>query len=303
MDIKNSNAINRILPGLAIVGYIVYSGYKKKSLSKDGAIAALLVAMISVYANNSFAAQLLLFYYSSSKLTKFKSSVKKQLEDQHQEGGNRNYTQVLSNSAPAVVYCLLYHFTTNRLTTYVDYTYDYYGSFLIVAVLAHFACCNGDTWASELGILSSSNPILITKLRRVPKGTNGGVSTLGLFASLAGGLFIGFVQYISTMIYSSFYPDEIQKLQLTNQFFSILLISSFAGLFGSILDSILGATLQYSVWSEKKQLILCDDNIEKTDKKEVKHISGYKVLDNHQVNFLSSLATALICAYFGYYIF
>lgn len=62
---------------------------------------------------------------------------------------------------------------------------------LYAGYVGFFACCTADTWASELGILSTSDPFLITTLKRVPKGTNGGVSGLGFMASLAGGLAIG----------------------------------------------------------------------------------------------------------------
>lgn len=37
------------------------------------------------------------------------------------------------------------------------------------------ACCNGDTWASELGaVMSSGEPILITSLQPVPRGVYSG---------------------------------------------------------------------------------------------------------------------------------
>ena len=36
------------------------------------------------------------------------------------------------------------------------------------------ACCNGDTWASELGsVLSRGDPVLVTTLETVPKGELG----------------------------------------------------------------------------------------------------------------------------------
>ena len=65
------------------------------------------------------------------------------------------------------------------------------GSHLACALIAHHATSLADTLASELGILSKSRPILIVSGRRVPPGTNGGVTLAGTGCSALGGLVIG----------------------------------------------------------------------------------------------------------------
>ena len=143
-----------------------------------------------------------------------------------------------------------------------------------MAYLGHFSCCNADTWASELGILATRAPILITTCRKVPPGTNGGITLTGLLASAAGGLFIGLVFWgcgcltVSESVNTTA-PD--QKI--------ILPLSLFAGLFGSLLDSLLGALLQASVYDNTSKKVL----ITPTRTQDVKHISGVDILDNHQV--------------------
>ena len=70
-------------------------------------------------------------------------------------------------------------------------------------MLGALGCCAGDTWASELGTVISlsgekrSDPVLVTNTcRNVPKGTNGGVSLVGLIASFSGGLAVGVAFYL-----------------------------------------------------------------------------------------------------------
>jgi uncharacterized protein (TIGR00297 family) len=70
-------------------------------------------------------------------------------------------------------------------------------------ISSHFACCLGDTLASELGILSPTPPILITTLKPVPPGTNGAMSLSGTLASIFGGLIMGVTLLASLVVESS----------------------------------------------------------------------------------------------------
>ena len=67
----------------------------------------------------------------------------------------------------------------------------------------HFACCLGDTLASELGILSPTRPILVTKFKPVPPGTNGAMSLVGTVVSFLGGAVIGLSFAVTLFIQSS----------------------------------------------------------------------------------------------------
>ncbi|KAH6562104.1 hypothetical protein BASA62_009438 [Batrachochytrium salamandrivorans] len=88
----------RIVITIALLLTLAVRGIQKQSLSYSGAVAAVLLGgVILSHPSMLFGSLLLTFYLSSSKLTKFKSEVKKQLEEGHLEGGQRNAVQVLSN--------------------------------------------------------------------------------------------------------------------------------------------------------------------------------------------------------------
>jgi len=80
----------------------------------------------------------------------------------------------------------------------------------LCAYYAGFACCNADTWASEVGVLSQEDPILITTMKTVPKGTNGGISKLGCIMSFLGGALIGCGVFVMDLLWYIFirFPME-----------------------------------------------------------------------------------------------
>ncbi|KAK5578319.1 hypothetical protein RB653_007989 [Dictyostelium firmibasis] len=281
---SSNELINKLPTIVGIVSLFVIHGYRKKSLNLSGTIAAWLTGVFTCIFGSTFAILLISFYFSSSYLTKYKSSIKKTIEDGHTVGGQRNYIQVLSNSLPGTVFAAIYYFFSNSSTTLINFNNDFFSSFIICCFIGHYSCCNGDTWASELGILSKGDPILITSFKKVPKGTNGGLSFLGVSASIAGGFFIGLIFYIS-----SYFFDPANHHQ--QQLLSILLLSTISGLLGSLIDSLMGSTLQLSLLSIDRKVIINDVG-KLLPNERTKHISGSNILDNHQVNFLSCVVTS-----------
>lgn len=82
----------------------------------------------------------------------------------------------------------------------------------------------------------------------MPKGTNGGISFMGTLCSAVGGLVIGFSHYLTIL-----YCSDSNLLMYAPPQWPIILYGGLAGFIGSLIDSVLGATLQYS-GKEKLQL-------------------------------------------------
>jgi uncharacterized protein (TIGR00297 family) len=196
---------------------------------------------------------------------------------------------VLANSSTASIICVLYLLWIGLDQYHIDFHQSKLASTLICLLIGHYACCNGDTWASELGILSRSDPYLITTWKQVPKGTNGGISAWGTFASITAGFLIGVIYYLGSLPFAIGSQSPAQ--------WPVILLATFAGVAGSIIDSLLGATLQYSSIDPKSGLVI--SHPVKGDK----HITGIYFLNNHVVNYLSSVLTAILCAIIGPYFF
>jgi uncharacterized membrane protein len=280
---------------------VVSWGHGRRSLSTSGALLALVVGFCLSLAHYSFFLSLLAFFVSSSKATKYKQEVKKTFEADFKEGGQRTWLQVLCNGAMATQLSLLYLLDVGSADLPIDFRHQYRASWLGVGVLGAVACCNGDTWASELGsVIAKADPFLITTFQRVPKvvegrgacntlynrspqGTNGGVTLVGLAASLCGGLVIGLAYYAGIVMAASASDLALAPSQLL-----VVLVGGVGGLLGSLLDSLLGASLQFSGRDSKTGKIV------EVAREGVVPISGKMVLDNHSVNLVSSILTALI---------
>ena len=168
---------------------------------------------------------------------------------------------VLANSLVASISCILHTIQLQkRKELLVDPSpsspagtlcYSWGGDLLVVGIVANYAAVAADTFSSELGILSKSEPRLITSLtlRKVPRGTNGGVTLMGLGAGLMGSLVVvtAATLFLPTCTEQMrFVPGggEPWSLNPRRLFMAFMVIW---GALGSVLDSVLGAVLQRSV--------------------------------------------------------
>uniref|UniRef100_A0A8D1M201 Transmembrane protein 19 n=1 Tax=Sus scrofa TaxID=9823 RepID=A0A8D1M201_PIG len=229
---------------------IISNGFKKKSLDHSGAIGGLVVGFILTIANFSFFTSLLMFFLSSSKLTKWKGEAKKRLDSEYKEGGQRNWIQVFCNGAVPTELALLYMIENGPGEIPIDFSKQHTASWMCLSLLAALASSAGDTWASEVGtVLSKSPPRLITTWEKVPVGTNGGVTMVGLAFSLLGGTFVGIAYFLSQLVF-------VNDLDISAPQWPIIAFGGLAGLLGSIVDSYLGATMQFSGLDESTGMVV-----------------------------------------------
>jgi len=283
---------------------ITFYAVARGSLNRTGAVAAIPIGLALSLAHAGFFGALLAFFMGSSKVTKFRWREKAKLEGDSGEGnkggGNRNWMQVrsafnnastdrhllqvLCNGGVAFQLSLLYLLDVGSADLPLDFKANYRASWIIAAVLGSLSCCAGDTWASEIGSVykRDSNPRLITTWRSVPPGTNGAVSLVGLLASALGGASVGVAFCTATWLVAS--ASVLARAPYLGQ--TVILCTS-AGFVGSLVDSVLGATVQYSGRRQNGVIV-------ERPEPGAEHICGLALLDNHGVNLLSSIIMACV---------
>jgi uncharacterized protein (TIGR00297 family) len=206
---------------------------------------------------------LLAFFFAGPFLSRVGNDANRRATaDFVEKGGARDARQVIANGGPFAIAAV-------ASVIWPHLAWHFAGAGAIAASSA-------DTWATEIGGLSRSRPRLITSLVPVSAGTSGGVTLLGTAASLGGAALIALVTFLMG------WPGRAVCASLVG------------GVMGSLIDSLLGATVQL-----RRRCPRCATETERnvhTCGTTTEVIGGVRWIDNDVVNLISSLCGAALGA-------
>ncbi|MEO8193362.1 MAG: DUF92 domain-containing protein [Gemmatimonadales bacterium] len=250
-----------MLAGFALATIIALAAHAKRSLSASGALAAVAVATACAAAGWSWAWMLIAFFTSATLLSKFGEGAKRaRTGDIVEKGGERDVWQVLANGGVFAALAI-------ASLAWPSVLWQAAGAGAIAA-------STSDTWATEIGTLSSAVPRSIITRTRVPPGTSGGVTPIGTITGLAGAIFIAIVALLAG------WPLRAACAAI---------VGGFAG---SLVDSIVGASIQRKRWCEQ-----CGHGTERavhTCGTVTMPAGGFRWLGNDLVNLVSTIGGACL---------
>lgn len=213
----------RALLGLTASAAIALAGWRKAVLSSSGALGAVAVGTaVFTFGGAVCSAVLIAFFALSSALSKVGRQRKRVLDDVAVKGSRRDLGQVLANGGVAATLAVVSRSTPRRAA-------------LRTAFVGAMAAVTADTWSTEIGALSRRAPRSIVTGHVVQPGVSGGVTPLGLGASLAGGACIGLVAALA---------EWLEDGRMCRSAGKTVAMATLAGMAGSVADSLLGATIQ-----------------------------------------------------------
>ena len=200
-----------------IVGFTFgYFAFRAKTADLSGLFSAALIGIILLIFAAPQGTQwfliMLTFFILGSAATRYKFEYKKRIGVDQGRGGARGYRNVFANGIVAAAAAVLFGVFQQPV--------------FVVMYVGCVATAAADTLASEIGV-TGGIPYMITTLKKVPIGTNGGVTPTGEFVALLGSFTVSLVALMLKVIT----PE-------------MMIICTIAGFVGTNIDSIVGALLE-----------------------------------------------------------
>lgn len=263
-------SVRRLLLGFLFSTGIGLVAYRRRSLSRSGVAGAIATGTTTFGLGGlSWGLSLIFFFVSSSLLSHFRERDKAQTAaDKFSKGSQRDILQVAANGGLATLLALAYGLLQPQWVR----------GLLRASYTGVMATATADTWATELGVLSTQTPRLITTGKPTPPGTSGGITLLGTGAAALGAFASGLVFWL------------LQRCQKTLALLPLMGLVS--GLVGSMADSFLGATVQAMYYCPT-----CQKETERHTHScgtRTIPLRGISWFNNDVVNFLATLVGGLV---------
>ena len=210
----NYQADLQMVVAAVIVGFtFAYFAFRSKTADLSGLFSSALVGIVLlVFAGPRWFLIMLVFFIIGSAATKYKFEYKKRIGVEQGQSGARGYRNVFANGIVATAAAVLFGVFQQPV--------------FIVMYVGSVATAAADTLASEIGV-TGGIPFMITTLKRVPIGTNGGVTLVGESVAFLGGLIVSLAAFFLGVIT-----------------LPMVLVCTLAGFAGTNIDSVVGATLE-----------------------------------------------------------
>jgi uncharacterized protein (TIGR00297 family) len=209
-----------VVTGFGLAALIAAGGWRAGSLSRSGAVAALLLGGVAMTAGRPWGLFLVAWFITATLASRFGRRTKEMATgDVVAKGGRRDATQVLANGGVFALCALL-----SLLGAADDTLLRLLGAGALVAAGA-------DTLATETGTLWRRPPWSLRSWNRVPTGTSGAVSLPGTVGMVLGAGFLAAVAQLAGLT-----PP------------GLLFHVAIAGIGGAVADTLIGAWWQTRRW-------------------------------------------------------
>ncbi|MCX6675972.1 MAG: DUF92 domain-containing protein, partial [Methanothrix sp.] len=186
----NYQADLQMVVAAVIIGFTFgYFAFRARTADLSGLFSAALVGIILIVFAKPQGPQWFLimlgFFILGSAATRYKFEYKKRIGVEQGQSGARGYRNVFANGIIAAAAAVMFGVFQQPL--------------FVVMYVGCVATAAADTLASEIGV-TGGIPRLITTLKQVPIGTNGGITVTGETVALFGGFLVSVVAMLLNVI-------------------------------------------------------------------------------------------------------